>query len=301
MRIARGSKAIIALVVLMLIGIVVAGTMGSPSPRPLAGLHASLAAATRVAVQDNGSGYWLVASDGGVFTYGTAQFYGSMGGKHLTSPITGIVATSDGHGYWLVAKDGGIFAFGDAAFDGSMGGKTLAAPVVGMTSTGNSGTGPAGGSGATGAAGATGATGARGPAGAAGQPNYGYVYNLTGETVWIESAVIFDSNGPLAGFTHLAGSTNIGVVAAGTYLVDFSVSGTQVDQFALFDNGAAVPGTIYGSGAGTQQNNGQAIVTLAAGDVLTLVNHTSAAGIGLASTIGGTQANVNASIVIEQL
>jgi hypothetical protein len=307
MRIARSTKTIIALIVLMLIGIVVVGTGGSPSPRPLAGLHAGLAAATRVAVQGNGSGYWLVASDGGVFTYGTAQFYGSMGGKHLTSPITGIVATSDGHGYWLVAKDGGIFAFGDAAFDGSMGGKTLAAPVVGMTATGNSGAGPSGvdgstgAGGATGAAGATGATGARGPAGAAGQPNYGYVYNLTGETVGIEAPVIFDSNGPLSGFTHLASSSNIGVVAAGTYLVDFSVSGTQVDQFALFDNGALVPGTIYGSGAGTQQNNGQAIVTLAAGDVLTLVNHTSAAGIGLASTIGGTQANVNASIMIEQL
>jgi len=28
-------------------------------------------------------GYWMVASDGGVFTFGAAQFYGSMGGKSL--------------------------------------------------------------------------------------------------------------------------------------------------------------------------------------------------------------------------
>jgi hypothetical protein len=68
-----------------------------------------------------------------VFTYGTAQFYGSMGGKHLNSPITGIVATADGHGYWLVAKDGGVFSFGDAVYEGSMGDQTLAAPVVGMS------------------------------------------------------------------------------------------------------------------------------------------------------------------------
>ena len=29
------------------------------------------------------SGYWEVASDGGVFSFGTARFYGSMGGKPL--------------------------------------------------------------------------------------------------------------------------------------------------------------------------------------------------------------------------
>jgi len=65
-------------------------------------------------------GYWLVASDGGIFAFGDAQFYGSMGGKPLNKPIVGIAATPDGGGYWLVASDGGIFAFGDAQFYGSM-------------------------------------------------------------------------------------------------------------------------------------------------------------------------------------
>ena len=60
----------------------------------------------------------MVASDGGVFTFGNAQFYGSMGGQQLNAPIVSIVPTSTGHGYWLVAKDGGIFAFGDAQFYG---------------------------------------------------------------------------------------------------------------------------------------------------------------------------------------
>ncbi len=27
----------------------------------------------------DGHGYWLVASDGGIFSYGDAQFYGSTG------------------------------------------------------------------------------------------------------------------------------------------------------------------------------------------------------------------------------
>ena len=59
-------------------------------------------------------GYWLVASDGGIFSFGDATFYGSTGAMHLNKPIVGMAATPDGGGYWLVASDGGIFAFGDA-------------------------------------------------------------------------------------------------------------------------------------------------------------------------------------------
>ncbi len=78
------------------------------------------------------SGYWLVAADGGVFSFGNASFYGSMGGKPLNRPIVGMAATPNGGGYWLVAADGGVFSFGDATFYGSMGGKPLNAPVVGI-------------------------------------------------------------------------------------------------------------------------------------------------------------------------
>ncbi len=80
-------------------------------------------------------GYWTVASDGGIFSFGSARFHGSMGGKHLNAPVTAMASTADGAGYWLVATDGGIFAFGDAQFHGSMGGKHLNAPIVGMAPT----------------------------------------------------------------------------------------------------------------------------------------------------------------------
>ncbi len=33
-----------------------------------------------------GKGYWLVASDGGVFSFGDARYYGSTGNLHLTNP-----------------------------------------------------------------------------------------------------------------------------------------------------------------------------------------------------------------------
>ncbi|HVB91449.1 MAG TPA: hypothetical protein VND70_05045 [Acidimicrobiales bacterium] len=80
-------------------------------------------------------GYWLVASDGGIFTHGGAPFYGSTGNIVLNKPIVGMAATPDGGGYWLVASDGGIFAFGDAGFFGSLGNIVLNKPIVGMAAT----------------------------------------------------------------------------------------------------------------------------------------------------------------------
>ncbi|MHB8220654.1 MAG: penicillin acylase family protein, partial [Acidimicrobiales bacterium] len=88
-----------------------------------------------IATTPTGGGYWEVASDGGIFAFGNAQFYGSMGGQHLNAPVVGIATTPTGGGYWEVASDGGIFAFGNATFDGSMGGKALNAPVVGIATT----------------------------------------------------------------------------------------------------------------------------------------------------------------------
>ncbi len=79
-------------------------------------------------------GYYEVATDGGLFAFGT-PFFGSMGGQPLNEPIVGMAVTPDGGGYWEVATDGGIFSFGDAQFYGSMGGQPLNKPIVGMAST----------------------------------------------------------------------------------------------------------------------------------------------------------------------
>ena len=89
-------------------------------------------------------GYWLVGGDGGIFTFGSAQFHGSTGSLHLQRPVVGITPTQSHNGYWLDASDGGIFSFGDAGFYGSIPGlgirpagtpgnvRRLNAPVVGM-------------------------------------------------------------------------------------------------------------------------------------------------------------------------
>ena len=83
------------------------------------------------------SGYWLVASDGGVFSYGDATYHGTRSGSALKAPVVGIAATPTGRGYWLVASDGGVFSYGDAAYYGSRGGSPLAKPVVGIAATPN--------------------------------------------------------------------------------------------------------------------------------------------------------------------
>ena len=79
-----------------------------------------------------GHGYWLAGSKGGVFAFGDAGFYGSMGDRRLSAPIVDIAAAPDGKGYYLVGRDGGVFTFGSARFAGSTGAMKLNAPVVGL-------------------------------------------------------------------------------------------------------------------------------------------------------------------------
>ena len=88
-----------------------------------------------MAAMPDGNGYWLVASDGGIFSFGDAGFYGSTGSIHLNQPIVGMALIPDGHGYRLVASDGGVFSFGDAGFYGSTGSKHLNQPIVGIAPT----------------------------------------------------------------------------------------------------------------------------------------------------------------------
>jgi hypothetical protein len=82
------------------------------------------------------TGYRFVASDGGIFSYGSgAPFLGSMGGARLNKPIVGMAVMPGGDGYDLVASDGGIFNFGSAQFYGSTGSIHLNQPIVGMAET----------------------------------------------------------------------------------------------------------------------------------------------------------------------
>ena len=115
----------------VLVGVCLLGSIAVPSG-PSATASTTVTASTPV---KKVATYWLVASDGGLFAFGGAGFYGSTGSIRLNKPMVGMAGTHDSAGYWLVASDGGIFAFGDAGFHGSTGNLVLNKPVVGMAST----------------------------------------------------------------------------------------------------------------------------------------------------------------------
>ena len=113
------------------------------------------------------AGYWLVTSDGTIYTFGNAPFEGEDGffgtvvamattptgngyymflqggpvahygdavalpyATNAGAPIVFGQSTSTGKGYWEFAANGGVFSFGDAPFEGSLGGVHLNAPIT---------------------------------------------------------------------------------------------------------------------------------------------------------------------------
>ncbi len=135
-----------------------------------------------------------------------------------------------------------------------------------------------------------------------GLSSYAYIYNLEAQVVAIEADVNFSDNGVIVGpITHAPGTSSINLGSAGDYSISFNAAGVEPNQFAIFQNGALVAGSVYGSGAGTQPNPGMVIITASAGDVLTLRNHSSSSAVTLQTLAGGTQTNSNASIIIQKL
>lgn len=66
-------------------------------------------------------GYWIVKSDGAVFTFGGAAYYGGTNNDATGHPvITGAWPTPTGKGYWLVSATGAVYSFGDAKYHGGL-------------------------------------------------------------------------------------------------------------------------------------------------------------------------------------
>ena len=78
-----------------------------------------------------GAGYYVLGSDGGIFSFGQAPFLGSVPGLGLPAKVTALrlAATASGRGYHILGADGGVFTFGDAVFHGSVPGLDLGVRV----------------------------------------------------------------------------------------------------------------------------------------------------------------------------
>jgi hypothetical protein len=130
----------------------------------------------------------------------------------------------------------------------------------------------------------------------------GFVYDVSAQTGAVEGDITFDTNGFLtSGISHSIGASHINFTISGKYLISFTVSSALTNQFAIFKNNSLVAGGIYGTGVANVQTIGQAVVTISAGDFITNRNHTSLLPVVLGTSVGGTQTNVNASVVILKL
>jgi len=125
------------------------GGVGRYGITGLSGSHPLNAPIVGIAALPNGAGLYLVAADGGVFNFGSAQLYGTTyslgltgltGSRPLNAPIVGMAVDPDGTGYLLFAADGGVFNLGSAQYQGSTytygitgltGDHPLNAPIVG--------------------------------------------------------------------------------------------------------------------------------------------------------------------------
>ncbi|MCU1458701.1 MAG: Esterase [Actinomycetia bacterium] len=137
-RVRRAASSVLAITVVALLGLTLVVPAASASDARFLGSVGGTplrAPVVGMAATPSGNGYWMVASDGGIFTFGDAPFLGSLGALKLNAPIVGIAATPTGRGYWMVASDGGIFTFGDAKYLGSLGNLRLNQPIVSMAST----------------------------------------------------------------------------------------------------------------------------------------------------------------------
>jgi hypothetical protein len=164
-------------------------------------------------------------------------------------------------------------------------------------------TGASGPTGATGPIGATGTTGFTGATGPGFPATFAYIYNdVAVATIALEADVPLSTNGIIVGsITHTPGTAGVTINTSGTYEITFMVDADRVNQFALFSNGTLIPGSIYGVGAANIQNTGRVIVSITAPATITIRNHTSFQPVSLLANVGGTQANVNASIRIIRL
>ena len=108
------------------------------SPRLGSAVYASWSNGVRAAaitVRTNGTGYWIVDTQGGVRAFGTAKFLGQRPRLNPGEVISTLAATPTGKGYWLFSNRGRAVAYGDARHFGDKNGQRLNGPIIASAAT----------------------------------------------------------------------------------------------------------------------------------------------------------------------
>lgn len=93
-----------------------------PAPIPTHSQESNMIAST-----PSGNGYWILHSDGSVWSYGDAQYFGGLnpgapvGGGAMPAGVTAISIESHpgGEGYWILSSVHAVYAFGAAPYHGA--------------------------------------------------------------------------------------------------------------------------------------------------------------------------------------
>lgn len=109
-------------------GLGAAPALGSPRNLPVGDTSA-------IESTPSGDGYWVASTDGGVFTYGDAQYWGAPAEFGTQSMIVDIASTPTGRGYWLLGTNGAVYSFGDARYYGGANDRQHVGWVVSLVPT----------------------------------------------------------------------------------------------------------------------------------------------------------------------
>lgn len=122
-------------------------------------------------------------------------------------------------------------------------------------------------------------------------------------TVAVGAAVQFPQSGPTSTIPAAvrASASTFTITTAGTYEIDWQVSFDEAGQLQVAIGGVGLPDTVVGRATGTNQASGNAVITVAAGAVLSIINPTgNAAALTITPIAGGTHA-VSATLNIKRL
>lgn len=143
---------------------------------------------------------------------------------------------------------------------------------------------------------------------AAGLNSYAYfwqsVSDVSGTIASNNAKVLFENsasnNTPDITIVPGSGNITIGAGATGLYKISWMVAGAEPNAFAVFKGNTKQLGSVYGSGAGTQQNSGFTLISLTAGDIISLRTDNAPAAITL-QLAGTTDVDqIVASIIFEK-
>jgi hypothetical protein len=120
-------------------------------------------------------------------------------------------------------------------------------------------------------------------------------------TVAAGAAVDFPQDGPESGSISSTSASTFKVGVGGTYRVSFVVPVSEAGQLVVALNDTEIARTVVGRATGTSQIVGELLLSLAAGDVLEVVNPADAtSALTITPFAGGTEA-ASASLVIQKL